>query len=277
MGYYDLPSFYKTILEHSDYAVNGQINPDQKITYFGHSEGTSQMFVGLSDPLNKEFMRQHTGHFFALSPIAFLSQSTDEIAIFVSKLEIALTDIVDILHVYELGSLNCDLVHPDWDAVSSHSCSKYNFLCDRIELDINRIGRSTLDNIELSRSGASFKQYTHYSQLFDGCTINEKSGQPCFQKFDYTGFGGNQKYYGQDTPPQWDLSDWDTPTTLIVGLEDPWGTLANTAQILKAMGNPSSDLVYQQNFAGWGHQTVINPDDPTALFSLIAQVMGFTY
>ena len=277
MGYHDLPLFFKKILLNDDYAKNGEINQDQKITYFGHSEGTSQMFVALAERNeNWDFMRRHVGHFFAVSPIAFLSKAGNEIINFFSKLDVVLGDMASILGVYEVGALNCDLVHPDWDAVSGHSCTKYNFLCDRTDLDINKMARTSVDEIELSRDGASVKQLEHYSQLIKGCTNSSgQTDQPCFQKFDYTGFGGNQAVYGQDTPPQWDLSDWVTPSTFIVGTEDPFATQLNTAQILTAIGSAGDKLIKQVNFEGYGHSTALAPKDPSQVFALIKDTMGF--
>jgi len=48
MGLYDIPTFYRTIL--AQYS-----NENQKIIYFGHSNGTTQMFIGLTDPKTKNF------------------------------------------------------------------------------------------------------------------------------------------------------------------------------------------------------------------------------
>ena len=51
MGLYDMPGNYKAILkEYYPYKV-------KKIIYFGHSQGSTAMFVALSDPRTKDFMR----------------------------------------------------------------------------------------------------------------------------------------------------------------------------------------------------------------------------
>ena len=51
MGWYDMPGNYKTIL--SEYPDD----KNKKIIYFGHSQGSSAMFVALSDAKTKDFMR----------------------------------------------------------------------------------------------------------------------------------------------------------------------------------------------------------------------------
>lgn len=59
LGTMDQPAFFKHILSH--YATVG----DQKIYYFGHSQGTSQMFVGLTDMKTRDFFNTHVKRFFA--------------------------------------------------------------------------------------------------------------------------------------------------------------------------------------------------------------------
>lgn len=66
MGLYDIPTFYQTILKEYNNDKNKQI------IYFGHSEGTSQLFVALTDSSTKDYIRKHTERFFALSPVAYM-------------------------------------------------------------------------------------------------------------------------------------------------------------------------------------------------------------
>lgn len=67
MGLFDLQSFYKQILKIY------KNNDEKQIFYFGHSEGTSQMFVALTDERTKKFTRKHTAAFVAISPVAYLT------------------------------------------------------------------------------------------------------------------------------------------------------------------------------------------------------------
>lgn len=85
MGVYDIPAVYEYILrkvkiERSSikFLQNKSIkkklnNSEQKIIYFGHSQGTSQMFAGLTDSKSSDFLHKHTKFFIASAPIAYLN------------------------------------------------------------------------------------------------------------------------------------------------------------------------------------------------------------
>jgi len=59
MAKYDQPALFKFVLSRTGV---------QKVTYIGHSQGTTQMFCALSE--NMEFFRQHMNLFVALAPVA---------------------------------------------------------------------------------------------------------------------------------------------------------------------------------------------------------------
>jgi len=79
MGIYDLPAFYQFIMD-----ATGK----DKITYFGHSEGTSQMFVGGVDEHSKDFLTKHTEKFFALAPVLFMKHVTSPVLQFVARFQV---------------------------------------------------------------------------------------------------------------------------------------------------------------------------------------------
>lgn len=63
MGRYDLPAMINKILEETGH---------EKISYIGHSQGTSQMFAALSCPHTAQFMNSKVAIFLALAPIVYL-------------------------------------------------------------------------------------------------------------------------------------------------------------------------------------------------------------
>ena len=65
MGVSDVPAFIDFILEKTN---------QSKLTYIGHSEGTTQMFIGLS--LKADYYREKLNLFVALAPVANLSHTT---------------------------------------------------------------------------------------------------------------------------------------------------------------------------------------------------------
>ena len=63
MGRYDLPAMINKICAETGH---------EKISYVGHSQGTSQMFAALSCPHTAAFMNSKIAMFIALAPIVFL-------------------------------------------------------------------------------------------------------------------------------------------------------------------------------------------------------------
>ncbi len=59
MAKYDQPALFKFVLEKTGV---------QKVSYIGHSQGTTQMFCALSE--NIEFFREHMNLYIALAPVA---------------------------------------------------------------------------------------------------------------------------------------------------------------------------------------------------------------
>ena len=96
MGIYDVPAMYEYILnkvksessrnrvlfnrlikkkaeQNSLKENNLQNEKDTKIIYFGHSQGTAQMFAGLSDPKSADYIQKNTKLFIASAPIAYMN------------------------------------------------------------------------------------------------------------------------------------------------------------------------------------------------------------
>ena len=69
----DLPAFIDTVLENTGL---------EKISYIGHSEGTTQMFLGAS--LNPEYFKEKINLFIALAPVATTANNTSPIAIWLA-------------------------------------------------------------------------------------------------------------------------------------------------------------------------------------------------
>jgi hypothetical protein len=70
-------------------------------------------------------------------------------------------------------------------------------------------------------AGAGYKTYVHYGQL----AAQEKEA---FKRFDYESKSENQKHYGQDYAPDYDLSKVDVPMAMLSGSID---VLADPADV----------------------------------------------
>ena len=73
MGVYDQPAMIDYITEHT-----GQ----KKLTYMGHSEGTTQMFIGAS--LKPDYFKEKVEYFVALAPIVRLDHSGSQAMVMAS-------------------------------------------------------------------------------------------------------------------------------------------------------------------------------------------------
>jgi len=57
---------------------------------------------------------------------------------------------------------------------------------------------------------------------------------------------------------------------LIVGKSDPFGTVANSDEIVRKVGHLVETLDVMD---GWGHSSCLGPENPERLFSIIAKVL----
>jgi lysosomal acid lipase/cholesteryl ester hydrolase len=94
MGLYDSPGFI-------DYITN--LRNDSKLTYVGHSEGTTQFFMGSS--LNPDYYLEKVKLFVGLAPIVRLDHSTNSAMVLASQINEPLAAFVQTLGLYNLISL----------------------------------------------------------------------------------------------------------------------------------------------------------------------------
>merc|ERR1711879_548356 len=113
---------------------------------------------------------------------------------FFSKIQVSINFATDVLHIWQVGSINCDWLLPQWNSLSTMTFKKINFLCNHSDLNIDNL--HGILPWDLSNSGASINQLVHYGQLINGGS----SGEPIFRPYDF-GKDENNKKYGQDLPP----------------------------------------------------------------------------
>lgn len=91
MGKYDQPA-------QIDY-VRAQTKVD-KVTYIGHSQGTTQMFYAISD--DEAFWKQRLNLYIALAPVTKLDNCKSAFMQMFSKIQGLIGSSLDFLHVYSL-------------------------------------------------------------------------------------------------------------------------------------------------------------------------------
>ena len=205
MGIYDIPAVINYI--------NSINKSGEKIIYFGHSQGTSLMFSGLTQKF--EFYKKNIKLFVALAPVARLANIGSSFLSILSK--ISIHKLVKKIRIYEMGPSNKYTTNL-MNFMENYATSLTNFF---INLCTDSNSKECNDQNALavylkhSPCGCSLKCLIHFVQI-----IKSKK----FIYYDYKK-EANFALYHQIEPPEYDLSVIkDFPIMLIGGELDKLGT-----------------------------------------------------
>ncbi len=243
MGKYDVPE----TIEHIRKDTN-----NSTITMFAHSQGTSQMFAGLSE--NISYYNSRINGFIALGPVTNLKYSSSFLLQFAIKLH--LDDLIKWLGFSEL------LRGPEYtDPLLGYFCKYLTKTCDGIvslladavpnddnqELFVNYMGHFP--------SGCSTKSLAHYAQI-------NRRGE--FVKYDY-GYNGNYDRYGQPTPPVYNVDNIKgVPICFLFGNDDHLSTEKDNKWIKEKL-EKNGVLHDYWKYQNVGHLTYFIPKDTNAI------------
>ena len=181
-----------------------QVTGHRKLSYVGHSQGTTQMFSLLSASTR---LHDKIDLFVALAPIVYLSHQQEAVLREGAHIWSIVYGATKLFHIYEIN----DSLQQDFKMF----CSNYQGLCDHFHKLFHGQASPFADaqadwrQNQIGLSSASTRQICHFSQLI-------ASGN--FAKFDY-GAQENIKRYGQKEPEKFNLSNipHDIPIALLVG------------------------------------------------------------
>lgn len=245
----------------------------EKITYVGHSQGTSQMFAALTDPATTEYVNSKIKVFIALAPVVYLSNANSRILKFLGHDSI-------LIKTAELWGVD------EWlpGACSKTSVqSEFEYLICKLDVNLCDIFISLIadynpkyDNqkqfpifVEHNPSGSSLQSVLHYRQLF----VSDKY-HPIFRKYDY-GKKENTKKYGQAIPPDYDLNKIRIPIRGYIGTDDELGDPTDNAFLTAKLQELDKDYK-TYTFDNCGHLTFMWADNPSPIFDkVIAEIMSF--
>jgi hypothetical protein len=137
MGLFDMPAIYGKIL--SFYGEG------QKIVHIGTSQGSSQMYVGLTDDSTKNFLRKHTKRFIAVAPIAYMTQVTSSGLEYISKFVKLGSFAEDAFGIHGILQGGC-FQDPDWIEAMAWACDNLKQFCTGLTDFF--IGSNAIDNLE---------------------------------------------------------------------------------------------------------------------------------
>ena len=256
MGMYDAPAQLGYVVK-----TTGQI----QLTYIGHSQGTSQMFAALSDSKTQQWMNQHVKHFVALAPICYMTNFDQTLIKDIAYFRTGVVDLLKSLKKYALEKNNC--------APSEANIVFYESVCRAGSADpkICDMPYKMTDkypeyvNLPLTGYFVNSKPQAFALQVMDHFAqlINQKS--PRFMKFNW-GEERNLQEYGQLTPPEFNLGNIKTKVTAFVGTGDPFATVADVANLKKAI--PQMEV---HQLEGWGHTAFMLGSQSDSVYNQLVQ------
>lgn len=240
MAEFDLPAIVDYIQERTGM---------EKIAYVGHSQGSTTAFAALSSNAD---LSSHISIGVMLGPVAFASHITNP---FMGSLARMNTDqIVTALGVRQFLPNNRTL-----SRALSTLCATQPQYCSSVMKVICGYNEENVDYKHLpiiimyEPAGTSAQNVAHWAQ-------GVRETLPVFQKFDYgtrctTVLGQprmcNQRKYGSETPPAYDLGRISVPIALFTGGLDQLADEADAVLLVQALRE--SILVFSDNEPSYEH------------------------
>ncbi len=222
MGKYDLPAMISYIVKETG---------REKISYVGHSQGTSQFFSGMT--FNPEFFKKHLNFMGAFGPVTTMRHFRDEFFILLSKTN--LDNIMKRMGIF--NEIFTDIKAAD--RLKKFTCKHFGLFCDLI------IGlfadKNPFDNdqerlwimFEHYPSGSSLKSVHHYAEM-----VRRKVFAPIDRNL-----------------PPYDLTKIKgLPVGLFVGDDDLLASVGDNRD-LKAILEENGSLEFYKEYEKMGHAT----------------------
>lgn len=242
MGIYDLPAMIDLIKEESEV---------DKISYIGHSQGTTQFFVGLSELPN--YFNQSINGFIGLGPITKISNIKSSFLKAVA--DYGLDNLFKFLDINEVFSSPSSV-----NQLSAVICDNLYILCSGL---LQMLSDNNLNNDDEKRflvfvshfpSGASRKTLNHFSLIYkskDFISLKDKT------KYDYS-------------------SKTEIPIALFVGKEDKLST-PEDARFIRNAFLKNGNLHFYKEYDNMGHATFFLTKYKEYIYDVLRCVEDFNY
>lgn len=239
MGMYDLPS----ILNHVT-----KINVwSEQVIYIGHSQGTAQLFSGLTQ--NLEYFQTKIKLFIAMGPVARCWNMNSRLLKWLSGFKF--DKIFEKLGIWEIFASDEKL-----SKLNSWVMPKIPYLCSLISNMICDVNAGASNNkkmmpVYLSHNpgGSSLKAITHFMQL---------ARKKDFCNYDY-GSDTNKVIYGTVEPKEYDLKAiHDIPIGLFCGMDDKLSNPIDCEWLHTQLAN---NVIACKTYKNMGHTTFMMAND----------------
>jgi len=224
----------------------------QKITYVGHSQGTTQLFAAMT--IMPEYFEKNLNGFIALAPVV---RQTNIPGV---ALGTAAKDYLD--DVLNWMGVNSILGMSDMTRyIDGFACGKVEFLCIGL-LKIVSDGDSTC--VDPSRLQVFMSHYPTGSSLKCLRHIAKNVRAKRFQQFDY-GKKDNLIKYGTETPPEYNLSKIRNKICLLAGEADLMVDIKDTLWLKEQLKGMEGILTLYKSYKEYGHSAYTLAKDPRFL------------
>lgn len=244
MGDYDVKATVDYIL-----GVSGRAD----LSWVGWSQGTTQMWIAGS--AQGAALASKINVHIALSPVAYMAHSKSLLLTTLSDLKLGQV----LEDAYPYGFLEgADSMH---DLEKLLCTITLGILC---QITVSVIcGTSPMDDtgdilnlVAHFPAGTSTKDIVHYEQFIE---------KPRFGKYDY-GSAGNMKEYGQKTPPDYNLGNYQIKTAFFIGQDDYLAEPKDVATLEAGLTHPSAEIVFKRTYDKFSHLTWMVGDDKAQYF-----------
>lgn len=253
MGEFDIPAALEYI---------SRVNQVDKITIIGHSQGATQAFAALSDPITANIANSKIKAVVGLSPaVDFSSADFVRQQVFKAvKMYVPLRKMLGIHYPFFSSSTNTwfkDFMR--W------TCAWSETLCEGI-MYVPGLNPKCNDSKLLGKllsvlpAGASFRSYSHFEQLY-----GFRSSTPALRKFDFGSKEENLLRYQSEAPPVYDWNLVHVPILIHSGYEDtltPFEDIIRLTEHLKNVGKRVKTTLHRN----WDHFSPMMSPDPSEVF-----------
>lgn len=261
MGQYDIKANIEYII---------RVTNQAKLTYVGHSQGTSQMFAALGRSDVAPFINSKVKKFIALAPIVYLANSESKLLYKLSK-NTLLLDAAKLFGLNEwlTGACSSTSIQSEFEKyVCMIDATFCDWLVSLFDYDPKYDNEKRIPIFATHLpSGTSLRTLLHYSQFF----VQKDKYHPVFRMYDF-GNSENKKRYSQTTPPDFNFELINIPIRAFVGIDDKLGDPKDNAILrtkMEQLGKDYKDYVIDD----CGHITFMWPLYPEDIFkNVIAEI-----
>ena len=235
-----------------------------KVTYIGHSQGTTQMFAALGSKEVSGYVNSVVNKYIALAPVVLLRAIGNPVVNRIAT-DTILSKAIQTLGITEMFPGTCSKSSPTkW--LTSAFCTMASFFCNLfMGLTDNR---PSYNNDAITKTigyyypaGSSTRSLVHFQQLM----LLKDEGNRKFMKYNY-GTNMNIQKYGTPNPPEYDLGKIKIPVALFVGNEDNLATVPDVNVLIQQLQAKKVN-VKAYFYPYCGHATFVWAKDSTKIFN----------